>query len=524
MTRHRWHVMVMCAFLLAGATGASATPVPTAGRAASAAIELSSCASSDNGWPDLRSVSLSPSTLDVRRTAAWLTITASASDDGGPGPATGVRSVEVSVSGGLGIVGLERQDDGTWRGRVHVPPGSRSGRHSVEYVSLRDWTGDVGNLRGYSAGDLRDMGQSIDVDVVSRRDRRGPQLKSLALSRTSVDLSRSAQTLRVAARVTDNVAGTETVRIETGVGYSELRLRSGTRLDGTWAGKLRIPRWSRVADSPHQVFVALHDRVGNERLIYHDELAERGFPSMLTVTSAHTDTADPRLGRVTVEPAIVDVTTGDAEVAVTLRADDALSGIAAAQVWTQRLERISGTAHDGVWRASMKFHSCWDRSVSIRPQLIVSDRANNRVTARTSITIVNDKDIRAPGVRSVEPVNASPAQPVTFTFSEDVTGITATSAPVRRTALGSGFGTGDPPPAEPGAWSCATAAGAPADCATGAVRRATWIPSQPLAAGETYGVDFNPEHVLDVLDLAGNPVDRYLRYEDEYAPTWTVEP
>ena len=50
----------------------------------------------------------------------------------------------------------------------------------------------------------------------------------------------------------------------------------------------------------------------------------------------------------------------------------------------------------------------------------------SRVTARTSITFVNDKD---------------------------VTGISSVSTPVRRTDPRFGFGTGDPPPAEVGTWA-----------------------------------------------------------------------
>lgn len=245
---------------------------------------------------------------------------------------------------------------------------------------------------------------------------------------------------------------------------------------------------------------------------------------MLTVTSSNKDTADPRLRRVTAEPATVDVTDGDADVALTLRADDDQSGIAWASVWSDRMERTAGTARDGVWRGSILVDSCTFRSGSIRPQLVVFDRANNRVTARTSITIVNDKDIKAPGVRDVEPFRVSPAEPVTFTFTEDVNGISSVSAPVRPTEPGMGFGTGDPPPAEAGAWTCTSSAGAPADCVAGAVRTATWTPSQPLRPGQSYGVDFNPEHVLEVRDRVGNPMDLLLRYEDEYAPTWTVDP
>ena len=527
MTRHGWPLMVAGALVLASAAATgTAARVTTAPRTGSGAAALSPCASSDNGWPDLQSVTLSPNTLDVRRRAAWLTITATATDDGGPGPATGVRAVDVGLTGGLGlglVVELARQDDGTWRGRVPVPRGTRPGTHTVQYVRVRDGSG-FGNQRDYSTADLREMGQPVDVEVVSRRDRRGPQLQSLSLSRSSVDLDRSAQTVRVTARVTDNLAGTDVVAMETDVGHTALRLHRGTRLDGTWTGKLRIPRWSWTGGSPYPLFFVLRDRVGRDRSIYSDELVSRGLPSRLTVTSSRKDTTDPRLRRVTAEPATVDVTAGDAEVEVTLRATDDRSGIVAPHVWSDRMRRTSGTARDGVWRASLSIDSCTGRSGSVRPQVVVFDRANNRATARASVTIVNNKDIRAPGVRDVEPFRASPAAPVTFTFTEDVTGISSVSAPVRRTEPGLGFGTGEPPTAEAGTWTCATSAGAPADCASDPVRSATWTPTQPLTTGQSYGVDFNPEHVLDVRDLAGNPIDPDLRYEDEFAPFWTVQP
>ena len=58
----------------------------------------------------------------------------------------------------------------------------------------------------------------------------------------------------------------------------------------------------------------------------------------------------------------------------------------------------------------------------------------------------------------------------------------------------------------------------PVDRATGVVPTATWTPSQPLTPGQS-GPGFNPELVLDVLDLAGNPIHTDLRHEDEYAPT-----
>ena len=135
----------------------------------------------------------------------------------------------------------------------------------------------------------------------------------------------------------------------------------------------------------------------------------------------------------------------------------------------------------------------------------------------------NDKDIRPPYARTVTPDTAGPLEPVTYTFNEDVTGISNTSAPVIPGEGWDRFLPDDPPAAQPGNWSCLSSTGAVVDCGTGRVRTATWTPSQPLSPGQWYGANFNPEHVLDVTDLAGNPVDLYAMYEEPYTVVWMVD-
>ena len=95
------------------------------------------------------------------------------------------------------------------------------------------------------------------------------------------------------------------------------------------------------------------------------------------------------------------------------------------------------------------------------------------------------------------------AGPVIVKFNEDVTGLTpdrprsaraSTAASRRRTT-----------PLLAGTWSCATAAGAAVDCAAGPVRTATFVPAVAMTAGLRHWVVINPEHVLGVTDLPGNP-------------------
>ena len=100
-----------------------------------------------------------------------------------------------------------------------------------------------------------------------------------------------------------------------------------------------------------------------------------------------------------------------------------------------------------------------------------------------------------------------PGGPAVLTFGEAVTGITANSIPIRP------FDPDSPPVTEPvapipGTWTCRDAAGTTVDCTTGAVRTATWTPAALLVPG-VYVADLNPEHTLDVTDLAGNPPPSY---------------
>jgi hypothetical protein len=59
-----------------------------------------------------------------------------------------------------------------------------------------------------------------------------------------------------------------------------------------------------------------------------------------------------------------------------------------------------------------------------------------------------------------------------------------------------------------GTWSCTDAAGGAVDCVAGPVRTATVTLTEPHLRTSVYSTVLNPEHVLDVRDLAGNTVRR----------------
>jgi hypothetical protein len=69
--------------------------------------------------------------------------------------------------------------------------------------------------------------------------------------------------------------------------------------------------------------------------------------------------------------------------------------------------------------------------------------------------------------------------------------------PDRRLVRGSALG---------GSWTCRDVGGGDIGCGIGPFRVAVWRPLSRLASGD-YMVAVNPEHVLDVTDMHGNPFE-----------------
>ena len=259
----------------------------------------------------------------------------------------------------------------------------------------------------------------------------------------------------------------------------------------------------------------------------------RHLPSQISVRS-RTESTRPIVQSSAAAPATVDATTGDRSYTVSARVGDTVSGLAFVGVqiitpWMQEegvdlgdvdpepMHLTAGSRHLGTWSTNIPVDSCWIDPGRYVLRIFASDRAGNRrgPAARTSVTVLTS-DNQAPHPTSAEPFRAVGTQPVTYKFSEDVVGISGVGAPVLPGGPWLGRASTNLPPAPlPGTWACATNAKQPVDCWAGPVRLATWTPATPLAPGE-YGVDFNPEHNLDVSDLAGNPIDQW------YIVTWTV--
>jgi hypothetical protein len=490
-----------------------------------AAVPLSACYSADNGDPWLTGLTVAPASLDVRGRAKSVLITATAEDTGGPGEPTGIGSIRVGFAGH--DVELARGDDNVWRGTHRFVVGSRPGGYAVSFVWVTD---QVGNYRVHTSPWLRAQGYRIDVEVDSRKDRGIPELSDLQLSRTTVDTRAGTASVRVTAWATDDVAGVASVLVvaaEEDPGYREgdrvsLRRTSGTARDGRWTGRLHLRGWTGTM--PLDLYVSLEDRVGQSASYSAEQLSLAGFDSDMTVL-AHTDTAKPTLTNARATPAALDLEQEDGGVVLRVRVTDGQSGVGSVFARVRgpganqsvRLKLNSGDRASGIWQRRLPYGArCHTRAGAYEVRLIAIDRSG-RISRETATFTLTGPDRVRPFVRLHDANKLTVGSVLRLTFTEDVTGLSDQSAVIRPPG-GYRRSTNLPSPGAPGTWTCADSSGASVDCFAGALRSATWTPTGPLQSGASYFLDFNPEHVRSLTDLAGNPLD------DQGIWTWEPTP
>lgn len=489
--------------------GPSPAPAPVSAAAATAStVPLSDCVSADNGDPVLSGLELSPASVDVRRRAGWVTIRVMAADTGGPGPATGLAQVRVEVNnpkgGGWGSVLLQPEASEVWVGRFRVPRGAPPGEWRVSGVHLTD---EVGQSRTVYRQDLDSRGMPRRFTVVSAQDRKAPVVSSFTVSRQTVDVRTARRNVTVSARVRDNAAGVSYLSVSLRLpnrslfGVDLVRVAGNLR-DGVWRGTLRLPPDAR--SGRYGWSVQVQDKVRRMRELSAVDLVPLGSGGAVNVVG-YRDSTDPVVSEASVDRSEIDVRDGDQDVTFRARVRDAESGVLFVGVRgvKQRAGRlVSGTVRDGVWETTVTFERCRSRSSDYRAQAFARDRAGRwGEGALPAVAVVaGDHQVPVADVPSV-PLPAGGALPVTF--GEDVVGLTEQSAVMVRW-------NGYPASGEPlaGSWSCADAQGSSVDCLTGPLRSARFVPAAPLDQGASYALVLNPERVLSLTDLAGNPFDR----------------
>jgi hypothetical protein len=259
--------------------------------------------------------------------------------------------------------------------------------------------------------------------------------------------------------------------------------------------------------------LVVHDRAGNTKPYSGsrlDVLGERRFE-----VRSRTDAAAPELISVRVDPTAIDIRRERRTVTIRAWVKDSGSGVESVSTYllnkSVSMHRVRGTAKKGLWVGRIRRGPCADvgRTPPRRVLIDMHDRAGNEDarTPRTSLEVLA-RDNTAPRIRDFSR-QVQPAGPVELEFSEAVNGISSAGVSIRRSNWPEPLG-----PELAGTWTCRGNDGTVTSCAEGRVRRAAWQPAEPLEPGAGYRVQVNPEGVLDVTDLSGNPAGRY---DDDYS-------
>jgi hypothetical protein len=523
---HPRGVPVLCAAVL---TATLAVAVQSVGLPAAQGEPLADCWPSDNGDPVLTSVTLSQTQVDVTDAAKTVRVTAAAEDTGGPGPAVGLRRVDVYVVDRSNKfdpyhhVRMQPTTAGEWTGQLRVPRWSTPGVWRIATVDLTDKVGQGISYGGENSRDLTAVPGLHEVQVTSGvTDSTAPVLSGLAIRPHAIDVRRR-HLVHLTARARDPETGVSQAWValvapsESASRVARLHQVAGTA--HTWSGRIRMGPW--IPGGAWEVYaVLLVNHTGRIRVVFYRGLGRLGFDRDLRVTGTRRDTTAPALTSLRLTPAAVDVRTASHTVTLTVRARDTGSGIRwmSAGIWGlgastgAGLTLVSGDRHRGLWRGAARFRTC--PSVSGRWQLAVfiGDRTDNianylSTTLRhlglpTHIRVTARPDALRPRVHGVG-YRVSLDSPLRLRFSEAVDGIDNGSAPVVTLDLN----TDASGPQVTGHWVCRDGTRTPTSCATGQVRYAAFWPDAPLQP-TGYFVMLNPEHSLQITDLAGNPFDR----------------
>jgi hypothetical protein len=479
----------------------SAAPVMV-GAAAAVAAPGAPCFSSDHGNPVLQQLTVNRSRVDVRRRAQTVVVDAILVDTGGPGAATGVQGAHIHAPNGTGLMQMRHLAGDLWRARLQFPRLSRGGVWTVTV-----WPFDnAGNPRASAPAPL-----TRQVRVQSAGDRRAPVLTRFGMSRSRVDVRGGHRRVFVTVDARDARSGVSAVTLSVErrsldvVGDVALHRVSGTAAAGRWRGHFDVPLWApggRWAPG-----VTLVDRIGHS-VGYGSAVGgvtRRPRLPVLRVRSG-ADRLAPVVTSITASVSTLDLRSAPGTVAFDVRLRDVRSGVASASAWIERefisefevpLRLVEGTRADGVWRGTWTAATCGVPSGLRQLQIVARDRAGNALRSPVGpprIDVVND-DHQPPFIVGSQVTDTD----VTVSFSEDVVGVSQRSMVLFD--VDRAFGPG---PQFAGHWTCRAITGPAVDCLAGPVREASFVADQLLTTS-FHQLTVNPEHVLDVTDLAGNP-------------------
>ncbi|MEO7221273.1 MAG: calcium-binding protein [Devosia sp.] len=250
--------------------------------------------------------------------------------------------------------------NGAWSGTLTIPQYARTGVYSLRIEA----TDNSNNNTFFDVAAV--SGQSLSVISTTPADTTGPIVTGVSLDPWVVNISTGSVTVNLAIDASDDISGVRSMILgitdSTGQAVASAAiwdLESGSNLNGIWFGTLTIPQYARTG--AYTVRIEATDNANNNTFF---DVATVSGQSLSVISTAPADTTAPIVTGVSLDPWVVDISTGSATVGIAIHATDDISGIrsmsliatdssgksvASAAIWN--LE--SGTNLDGTWSGSL---------------------------------------------------------------------------------------------------------------------------------------------------------------------------
>lgn len=283
--------------------------------------------------PEITSIAVTPTSLDVTSEAGKFDATITATDN-----LSGVRQISMQYRSPSGSQYLYfsasayhrtsgTAQDGTYATSAQVSVDKEAGTYTLQTVTIQD---EIGNYTSYTPAEAAALGAPVDLEVLSDGDNTPPTVTGVTLSPESGDAGAGRVTFDIEVAATDEATGVQGVygnlRSPSGrqyVSFSANTLASGDAGDGTWTGQFTVPQYSEPGTWSIN-YLCAYDKAGNQGCTTGDDAKALGS---IEVLADPYDQEAPTLSAFRVSPNAIDVTDGPATVTVEFDVADDLSGV-----------------------------------------------------------------------------------------------------------------------------------------------------------------------------------------------------
>ena len=286
-----------------------------------------------------------------------------------------------------------------------------------------------------------------------------PVLASLSISPANVNITSSAQNVKVSGEITSAAGvasasvGFESPHLNQSTGAVALSKVSGTATKGIWEASVPVKQYSNTGTWRVST-LNLADTEGNQVRLSATQLHEKAFPSTFSVEGTE-DNEVPILTSLSFSQTNINTSSAPQTVTVTAKITDNLSGVASASIGFRSpkgrfttghttLTRVSGTATSGTYEGHVTFPRYGERGIwDVSTFAIVDNVANESVLIPVRlevkgfpgfIIVEGTEDAEPPAVTalSIEPASVnttSSAQTVAVkaTLTDSLSGVASGS-------------------------------------------------------------------------------------------------